>query len=103
MIDTIGEGVFEYTDKPMHASLARDIIESINAKLRQMKADGSLIGGQAWFDPALNDTAALQAGQLTISYNYTPVPPLENLGLRQTFTDTYFADLSAAVTASNNA
>lgn len=101
--DTIGEGVFEYSDKPMHASLVRDIIESINARLRDYTANGYLLGGKCWFDPALNPIDNLKSGKLAISYNYTPVPPLENLNLRQTFTDTYFADLVAAVTSTNNA
>lgn len=102
LADTIGEGVFEYSDKPMHASLIRDIIESINAKLRSLTAAGYLLGGRAWFDPALNETADMKAGKLAISYDYTPVPPLEDLTLRQTFTDVYFADLKAAVNATNN-
>lgn len=100
---TIGDGVFEYTDKPMHASLVRDIVESINAKLRDLTAQGALLGGRCWFDPALNDTSRLKAGGLTLSYDYTPVPPLEDLTLRQTFTDTYVANLVAAVTSTNNA
>lgn len=101
--DTIGEGVFEYSDKPMHASLARDIIESINAKLRDLTTNGFLLGGKCWFDATLNTTANLQAGQFAISYDYTPVPPLENLSLRQTFTDVYFADLSKAITSTTAA
>lgn len=99
---TIGDGVFAYSDKPMHASLVRDIVESINAKLRDLTAQGMLLGGRCWFDPSLNDTSTLKAGALTLSYDYTPVPPLEDLTLRQTFTDTYVANLVAAVTSTNN-
>ncbi|HGK4577765.1 TPA: phage tail protein, partial [Yersinia enterocolitica] len=39
----------------------------------------------------------LKLGKLTIRYNYTPVPPLENLGLIQEFTDEYFASFANAV------
>jgi phage tail sheath protein FI len=99
--DTVGQGVFEYTDKPMHASLIIDIIDTINAKLRSLTNQGYLLGGRAWFDPSLNDTADMKAGALAISYDYTPVPPLENLKLRQTFTDVYLANLKAAVAATN--
>jgi phage tail sheath protein FI len=101
--DTIAEGVFEYSDKPLHASLVRDIIESINAKLRHLTAQGALLGGKCWFDPAINDTATLKAGKLSLNYDYTPVPPMEDLTLRQTFTDVYFADLKTAITSTNNA
>ena len=101
--DTIGEGVFEYSDKAMHASLVRDLIDAINAKLRALTRQGALLGGRCWFDPSLNETADMQAGKLALNYDYTPVPPLEDLTLRQTFTDVYIADLKAAITSTNNA
>lgn len=100
---TIGEGVFEYSDKPMHASLVRDLIESINAKLRSLTRDGFLLGARCWFDPGLNDKSNVKVGKLKLSYDFTPVPPLEDLTLRQTFTDVYIADLMTAITATNNA
>jgi phage tail sheath protein FI len=100
---TIGEGVFEYSDKPMHASLVRDLIETINAKLRDLVRQGFLLGARCWFDPSLNDKSNVKVGKLKLSYDFTPVPPMEDLTLRQTFTDTYIADLMTAITAINNA
>jgi uncharacterized protein len=100
---TIGEGVFEYSDKPMHASLVRDLIETINANLRDDVRDGKLLGARCWFDPGLNDKSNVKVGKLKLSYDFTPVPPMEDLTLRQTFTDTYIADLMTAITATNNA
>ena len=97
LADTMAEGHFWAVDKPLHPTLARDIVESVNAKIRNMVANGYLIGGEAWFDPALNQPTELQSGKLTISYDYTPVPPLENLTLRQRITDTYLANLSDSV------
>ena len=84
-------------DKPMHASLVRDIIEGINAKLRDMVANGYLIGGECWFDEELNSKENIKSGKLTISYDYTPVPPAENIMLRQHITDTYLIDFAANV------
>lgn len=99
--DTIGEGVFEYSDKPMHASLIIDLLDAINAKLSSLVRAGFLLGAKAWFDASLNDTADMKAGKLAISYDYTPAPPLEDLELRQTLTDVYLANLKAAVAATN--
>ena len=84
-------------DKAMHPSLVRDILEGINAKLREMVADGYLLGGSAWYDDTVNTTDTLKAGKLYIDYDYTPVPPLENLTLRQRITDRYLADFAARV------
>lgn len=97
LADTMAEAQMWAADKDMHPSLARDIIESINAKFREMISNGYLIGGSAWFDPDVNTSAVLKAGKLYIDYDYTPVPPLENLMLRQRITDRYLADFAARV------
>jgi len=99
LADTMAEAHFWAVDKPMHPTLVRDIIDGINAKFRNLVANKYLIGGGAWFDPAKNDETTLKAGQLTISYDYTPVPPLENLMFQQTITDDYLIDFAAQVAA----
>lgn len=97
--DTIAEAMFEFVDKPLNPSLVRDILASINNKFRQLRASGYIIDGEAWFDEEFNDVDSLKSGKLTIDYNYTPVPPLENLLLQQRITDQYLADFSARVSA----
>lgn len=99
LADTIAEGLTWAIDKPMHPSLVRDIIETINAKFRELKALGYIIDASAWYDEAVNTTATLAGGKLVIDYDYTPVPPLENLQLRQRITDRFLADFAARVTA----
>jgi len=99
LADTMAEAHFWAVDKPMHASLVRDIVEGINAKLRELVRNGYLIGGECWYDEAANDATTLKAGKLYLDYDYTPVPPLENLLLRQRITDRYLVDFAAAVNA----
>jgi len=36
---------------------------------------------------------------LYIDYDYTPVPPLEDLTFRQRITDSYLADFASTITA----
>jgi uncharacterized protein len=99
LADTMAEAHMEYVDKDMHPSLVRDLIESINAKFRQMISDKLILGGSAWFDPEPNTIDSLKSGKLYIDYDYTPVPPIENLLLRQRITDRYLADFAARVAA----
>ncbi|MBH3356090.1 phage tail sheath protein [Pseudomonas stutzeri] len=99
LADTMAEGHFWAVDKPMHGSLVRDIVEGINAKFRELKRGGYIIDGECWFDPAANDKDTLKAGKLYLDYDYTPVPPLENLLLRQRITDRYLVDFAARVAA----
>ena len=97
LADTIAEAQMTYVDKPLHPSLVRDLIESINAKFRQLVTAGYLIGAKAWYDPAANEASQLSDGKLVIDYDYTPVPPLENLTLNQRITDQYFADFPTRI------
>lgn len=97
--DTMAEAHMWAVDKPMHPSLVKDIIEGINAKFREWVRRGYLLGGEAWFDEELNSTEVLQSGKLYIDYDYTPVPPLENLMFQQRITDRYLVDFAEAVAA----
>src|SRR5205823_1139354 len=99
LADTMAESMAWAIDKPMTPSLPRDIIESINAKFRELVAKGYLLGGSAWMSEADNTADTLKAGKLVIDYDYTPVPPLENLMLQQRITDKYLMDFAAQVAA----
>jgi phage tail sheath protein FI len=99
LADTMAEAHFWAVDKPMSPTLVRDIIDGVNAKFRDLVARGYLIGGSAWFDPAKNSKENLKAGKLMISYDYTPVPPLENLMFEQKITDDYLVDFATMVAA----
>lgn len=97
LADTMAEAHMWAVDKPMHPSLVRDIIEGINAKFRELKAQGYLIDGQCWYPEDINDKDTLKAGKLYIDYDYTPVPPLEDLTLRQRITDRYLVDFASRI------
>ena len=99
LADTMADAHFWAVDKPMHASLVRDIVEGINAKFRELVRGGYLIGGECWFDEAANDKDTLKAGKLFLDYDYTPVPPLEDLMLRQRITDRYLVTFAAGIKA----
>ncbi|MEQ5346962.1 phage tail sheath protein [Proteus genomosp. 6] len=92
LADTMAEGQMWAIDKPLTPSLARDIVETINAKLRSLVSQGYLLGGECWYDPTSNSKEELKAGKLSLDYDYTPIPPMENLMLRQRITDKYLMD-----------
>jgi phage tail sheath protein FI len=99
LADTMAEAHMWAVDKPMHPSLVRDIVEGVNAKFRELKNAGYIIDGQCWYDEAANEPATLKDGKLTLDYDYTPVPPLENLMFRQRITDRYLLDFAARINA----
>jgi phage tail sheath protein FI len=99
LADTIAEGVASYIDKPLYPSIVRDLIESINAKFRELKAGGYILGAEAYYDGTINTSQTLSLGQLRIDYDYTPVPPLEDLQLYQKITTSYFEDFADQINA----
>lgn len=99
LADTMAEAHFWAVDKPMHPSLVRDLVEGINAKFRELTRQGDLLGGECWYDADANEKESLKAGKLFLDYDYTPVPPLEDLTLRQRITDRFLADFATRVNA----
>lgn len=91
--ETIASAFMWALDKPMHKSLMEDIIMAINAKLAQYVNKGYILGARVFIDKTLNTSETVQAGQFTISYEFTWVPPLENLVFNQHVTDTFFVNL----------
>ncbi|MCE0812955.1 phage tail sheath protein [Buttiauxella sp. S04-F03] len=95
--DTMAEGHMWAVDKPITPVLIRDIVDGIKAKFRELKSGGYIVDADCWFDETANDKESLKAGKLYLDYDYTPVPPLENLTLRQRITDKYLVNLIASV------
>ncbi|ELJ5771427.1 phage tail sheath protein [Serratia marcescens] len=97
LADTMAEAHLWAVDRPVTPTLVRDMIDGINAKFRELKSAGLIIDGNCWYDESANTVDTLKAGKLFIDYDYTPVPPLEDLTLRQRITDRYLATFAASV------
>ncbi|MBF0171728.1 MAG: phage tail sheath protein, partial [Nitrospinae bacterium] len=69
LADTMARAHMWAIDRPMHPTLVKDLVAGVNAKFRELIADGYLIGGHAWFDPKKNTSTEMYAGKLTISYD----------------------------------
>ena len=91
--DTIADAHLWAIDKPMSRALIFDLVEGINAKLRELKSLGKIIDGKSWVNEVLNTVETLAEGKLYIDYDYVPAPPLENLLLTQRLNNTYLIQL----------
>ncbi|MFK5960519.1 phage tail sheath C-terminal domain-containing protein [Escherichia coli] len=94
-----GVRVVEVNEGTRSITTVSTAIVGIRAKMRSLVSQGYLIGGDCWLDESVNDKDTLKAGKLTIDYDYTPVPPLENLMLRQRITDQYLVNFASQVSA----
>lgn len=100
--ETIASSFLWAMDKPMHPSLLEDIIMGINAKLSEYVYKGMLLGARVFVDANKNQATNVQAGQFTFGYEFTAVPPLENLVLEQYVSDTFFVNLTNKVVSFAN-
>lgn len=99
LADSIADAHLWASDKPLHPSIVKDILEGVNAKFRELKTLGYILDGSAWYDETINTSDRLKEGKLVIDYDYTPIPPLEDLAFRQRITDRYYADFAQRVAA----
>lgn len=97
LADSIAEAQFENVDEPLTPANVKDVVSGISGKLSALVTKGQLIGADCWFDIVDNPTPGLRQGQVRVRYKYTPVPPLEDLTLYQTFTDEYFESAFASL------
>ncbi len=93
LADTIADSHLWAVDKPMSQTLIEDLMEGVNAKFRELKAQGYIVGANCYLDPELNTQSTLEAGKLWLDYDYTPVPPLEQLGFYTHITNRYLVEL----------
>ncbi|EJN0488968.1 phage tail sheath protein [Salmonella enterica] len=99
LADTIADAHMWAVDGTLNPQLAKDIVEGVRAKFRQLKTLGYLIDGDCWYDDSVNTADTLKSGKLLIDYDYTPVPPLENLLFRQRITDRYLVNFGQQLAA----
>lgn len=97
LADTIAESQFEEVDAPLTPTNVKDVISGIRAKLNKLVTEGKLLGAACWYDVVDNGTTDLRQGRVRIRYKYTPVPPMEDLTMYQTFTDEFFGPAFAVL------
>lgn len=68
-----------FVDKPFSAANVKLMLESGNAAMRTFVAEGAIIGGKVWIDPTLNEPTQLAAGRITLSLDFEPPAPMEDI------------------------
>jgi phage tail sheath protein FI len=82
-------------DRVINRAYFDEVAASVNAYLRQLKAQGAILGGKCWVDPDFNAPADIAAGHATFSYDFTPPTPAERVTFRSTITDNYISSIFA--------
>ena len=101
--DTIQDAHFPFMDSPLTVGMVDTILAKGNAALNKYIANNQLIGGKFTYNSALNTTSDLAAGDLVISYDFTPCAPLNSLKEQQTITDSYYSSFATQLASNTTA
>jgi phage tail sheath protein FI len=85
----------QFNDRPLDNALIDAIVESGNAFMRTLKANGAVIDGRCWYDPADNEATELAAGHLTITYDFMPPTPAERVTYKSVINIDYLNELGS--------
>lgn len=97
LADSIAEAQFTSVDSPLTPANVKDVVSGIRSALSKKVTAGQLIGAGCWYDTLDNGTTDVRQGKLIVRYSYSPVPPLEDLTLYQTFTDDFYEPAFASL------
>lgn len=77
--EAIEKAYLEFVDKPFSAANLKFMLESGNAAMRTFKASGAILGGRVWIDENLNEPTEMAAGKITLSMEFEPPAPMEDI------------------------
>jgi phage tail sheath protein FI len=77
--EAIEKAYLEFVDKPFSAANLKFMLESGNAAMRTFKASGAILGGRVWINETLNEPTEMAAGKITLSMEFEPPAPMEDI------------------------
>ena len=80
-------------DRNITRTYLDDVVEGVNAFLRELVGLGAIAGGRCWADPDLNTPENVAGGKVTFSFDFTPVSPAERLTFQSIVTNDYLEEL----------
>lgn len=89
--DICANAIEPFIDMPMTVGLIKDMEETMNAEVRQLVAEGRIIGAKFEYRAEDNSATALSEGKPKFRFTFTPAAPLENPQVGLIITDFYYA------------
>lgn len=80
-------------DRGLTATFVTDVVETVKAFLRDLRARGAIINGDAWPDKELNSATSVAGGNLYLDYDFSPVYPAFNITFRRHITNKYLNEI----------
>jgi phage tail sheath protein FI len=95
--DIIGDSIVRAhrwaVDRNITKTYISDVTNSVNSYLKDLEAQGAILGGTCWADPDLNTPSAIAQGKIYFNYDFTPPYPAEHITFRSLLTENYLQDI----------
>ncbi|WP_392336537.1 phage tail sheath C-terminal domain-containing protein [Loktanella salsilacus] len=82
-------------DRGITRTYVDDVTDSVNGFLRDLKAQGAILGGTCWADPDLNTPTAVADGKVYFNFDFSPVYPAEHITFRSMLVNDYVEEVFA--------
>ena len=80
-------------DRNITKTYIEDVEEGVNNYLRQLKAEGAILGGECWANTELNTPATVQKGLVYFDFDFCPPYPAEHIIFRSHLNNDYIAEV----------
>lgn len=91
--DALDSELLNFIDQPLNKTLISIIESNIQHFIDGLIAKGALLGGKVWLDKNANSVADLKQGKATISLDFQPPAPLEQLTINISLNDGYYDEV----------
>ncbi|MFN3624620.1 MAG: phage tail sheath subtilisin-like domain-containing protein [Hyphomicrobium sp.] len=91
--EALEDAYLEFVDKPFSLANLKFMIESGNAFMKVLRAEGAILNGKVWLDPERNTNEEMAQGRVTLGVDFEPPAPMEDIRLIQHRNITYYAEL----------
>lgn len=82
-------------DRNITKTYIEDVVEGVNAYLRDLKAMGAILGGECWADPDLNSPTQIAQGKVYFDFDFTAPYPAEHITFRSHLVNDYIREIFA--------
>ena len=90
--DAVQESMLVNVDENISKALIQNVVESVNAFLRDLKSKGAIINGKCFVDSSISETD-LKQGKINFDFDYTAPRPAEQIRFRSIITDKYMKEV----------
>ena len=80
-------------DRNITKTYIEEVTAGVNAYLRDLQAQGAIIGGECWADPELNSPSNIQLGKVFFNFDFTPPYPAEHITFRSHLVNDYLKEI----------